>query len=351
MKALFLAGGAGTRLWPLSRKRQPKQLHALVGDRSLITQTVERVADVISPEDVWIITGEDLRDRVSEHCPWVPWEHLITEPYPLGTNLAVGLGLIHIAAEDPDATILLSWADSYVGNVAAFISALKQAEQLVSTFEGVILAVPPTYPATCYGYMEVAGDEPGSGALKIIRFEEKPTLERATVLSKTGRHYWNSGFSVWRASSLLGLMKEHVPDHYDALIKVASVLGTPDEANLTTQCFEHLPPVSIDTAIFEKAANMAAIAAAMDWSDIGSWGALYDVQERGGENVTKGPVVTVDTNKCLIYSKHRLVATLGISDLVIVETDDAVLVVHKDQTERLKELYDEVKKIGGDKYL
>jgi mannose-1-phosphate guanylyltransferase len=352
MKALFLAGGAGTRLWPLSRVDRPKQLHALIGDRSLITQTVERVGDVIAPEDVWIITGESLKKQIAEHCRLVPASHLITEPYPLGTNLAVGLGLMHLAAEDPHVTILLGWADSYVGNEAAFIEALKEAEQLISDVEGIFLGAPPTYPATCFGYIE-AGEpvNENTHAKSIARFEEKPPLDRAEEFVRSGRHFWNPGFTIWKVSKLLDLMREHIPQHFEALQAIAPYIGTRTLNEKITENFDGLEPTSIDNAIFEKASGLAVIPVSMAWNDIGSWGALFDVRSDGNDLVASGETVTVDTHNCLIHSTGRLIATLGVSDLVIVETADAVLVVHKDETERLKELHDEVKRSSGKKYL
>lgn len=352
MKALFLAGGTGTRLWPLSRASKPKQLHTLVGDKSLMTQTIERVRDIVDRKDVWIITAERYLQQIAEQCPGVPKSQFITEPFPLGTGLAIGLGLIHLSPKHSDAVVLLGWADSYVGNVEIFTAALKQAEQLVSLVEGVMLVVPPTYPAKCYGYIETGEPLGGDlGASAIVKFEEKPSYKRAKELVETGKHFWNSGFSVWRVSALLDLMREHMPDHFDALQKFAPTIGTDREQAQMRDSFSGLEPISIDRAIFEKATGLAAIPVAMGWSDIGSWGALYDVRKTNDETLTRGAVVTVDTDNCLILSEGRLIATLGISDLVIIETDDAILVVHKDQTERLKELYEKVEKFGGDKYL
>lgn len=353
MIALFIAGGIGSRLWPLSREGNPKQLQALVGSKSLMTQTVERIAPLIEAKDVWIVTGKGYAEQISLHSPGVPKEQIITEPFSLGTNLAVGLGAFHIAKSNPEAVIVVGWADSYIGKSSEFIAALLKAERLALEVEGVILAVKTNYPATAYGYIEVGDPILGhEGAFSIARFEEKPNIKRAGEFFRSDSHYWNPGISVWKISTLINLMRQFKPDHYNALQYVAEAIGEPDQDIRMSEAFEGLDPIAIDHAIFEKAKKMATIPVDLDWSDIGSWSAVYEVQKQEqDENVTRGPVVSIDTKNCLIYAQKRLITTLGVSDLVIIETDDAILVAHKDETERLKELYAQVKAFGGVKYL
>jgi mannose-1-phosphate guanylyltransferase len=352
MKALFMAGGSGTRLWPLSRENNPKQLHALVGKKSLMSQTVERITPMINAKDIWIVTNKNYAELIAEHSPGVPASQIISEPFPLGTNLAVGLGAIHIARTNPEAVIVIGWADSYIGKEKEFYNVLKKAETLAPDVDGIILSVQPTYPATGYGYIEAGGPVPNQqGAFQVTRFEEKPTTQQAEQYLKSGRHFWNSGISIWKVSRLLELMKNYKPDHYQALQYICEVLNTKEEQNKIKEAFKDLDRISIDHAILEKASNMVTIPADLDWNDIGSWSAIYDVQSEEGGNVIRGPVVTVDTNNCLIYAQKRLVTTIGVSNLVIVETDDAILIAHKDDTDRLKELHSKVKEFGGTTYL
>jgi mannose-1-phosphate guanylyltransferase len=352
MIALFMAGGTGTRLWPLSRRNNPKQLHKLVGRKSLMTQTVERIAPQIKPEDIWIVTNESYAARIARHSPKVPKQQIITEPFPLGTNLAVGLGAIHIARQNPDAIILVGWADSYIGREQEFRNALKKAELLAPDVDGIIFGVPPTFPATGYGYIEAGkslGD--GEGVFEIARFEEKPDEIRARQFFESNAHFWNPGISVWAVSNLLKLMRRYKPDHFDALQYVSEAIGTDKVAARMQDAFKNLDGMAIDHAIFEKATRLATIQVDLEWSDIGSWSAIYDIQSKGNDNVTRGSVVSIDTDKCLIYAQKRLVATLGVSDLVIVETADAILIAHKNDSERLKELHARVEAFGGMKYL
>ena len=352
MKALFLAGGTGTRLWPLSRQKKPKQLHSLVGKQSLITQTIDRMAPIIKPEDIWIVTSQNYAEQIAYHSPGVPREQIIGEPSALGTCLAVGLGLLHIARKFADATVVVGWSDAYIGKQKEFHQALELARRLAEDVAGVILAVPPTYAATGYGYIESGNKIAGhDGCFEIVRFEEKPLQSRAAELINSGRHFWNPGISVWRVSKLLELIETYAPDHFVALQKVNEAIGEPNEQVCIIESFTDLDPISIDNAIFEKADRLATIPVDLDWNDIGSWAAVYDVQANDSKNVTLGAVVTIDTESSLIFSQKKLIATLGVSDLVIVETEDAILVMHKDQTERMKEVYDAVKEYGGLKYL
>ncbi|MGI8469806.1 MAG: mannose-1-phosphate guanylyltransferase [Pyrinomonadaceae bacterium] len=352
MIALFIAGGSGTRLWPLSRENNPKQLHSIIGSKSLMTQTIERMKPLLEPKDIWIVTGKNYAMRIAECSPGVPREQIITEPFPLGKNLAVGLGVIHIARNSPEAIIVIGWTDSYIGKKSEFHAALQKAALLASKVDGVILAAPATYPATAYGYIKVGELIPEhKGAFKIACFEEKPNIERAEQFLKSPSYFWNTGISVWKISNLLELIKKHTPEHYAALKYVSEAIGTSSEAARMEEAFKNLDRMEIERAIFEKAAHMATIPVDLDWSDVGSWSAIYDIQSQGGGNVTRGSVVAVNTDSCLIYGQKRLIATLGVSDLVIVETDDAILIARKDDAQGLEELHAKVKEFGGKKYL
>jgi mannose-1-phosphate guanylyltransferase len=352
MIAVFMAGGSGTRLWPLSRQDNPKQLHALIGDDSLMTQTVSRILPLVPAEDVWIVTNAGYVDRIAKHTPGVPREQVIGEPFPLGTNLAVGLAAIHVAKKDPDAVMFVGWADSYIENSDEFLNALRLAETAAIECDGVVLGVRPTYPATGYGYIEIGRPLSGcEGAVRIAQFLEKPDAETAVEFFESGRYLWNPGISVWKVSSLLDLMKHCKHDHYEALMEVSDAIGTPDEAAVIERVLGPLDKEAIDTAIFEKATNLATVPVDLGWSDVGSWASLHDVLAPEGGNVTRGPVIAVDTTNCLIFGQDRLIGTLGVSDLVIVDAGDAVLVARREDAERLKELHKQIRAAGLERFL
>lgn len=352
MIAVFMAGGSGTRLWPLSREDNPKQLHALIGEQSLMTQTVERVLPIVAASDVWIVTNASYVDRIAEHAPGVPREQVIGEPFALGTNLAVGLAAIHVAKANPDATMFVGWADSYIENGEAFLAALQIADKAAHECDGVVLGVRPTFPATGYGYIEIGRPLSGcEGAVRIAQFLEKPDAEAALEFYESGRYLWNPGISVWKVSSFLDLMKHCKHDHYEALMQVSDALGTPQEAEVMERVLRPLDKEAIDTAIFEKASNLATVPVDLGWSDVGSWASLHDVLAPEGGNVTRGPVITVNTENCLIFGKDRLIGTLGVSDLVIVDSGDAILVARREDAERLKELHKDIRAGGFERFL
>jgi mannose-1-phosphate guanylyltransferase len=354
LKAVFIAGGAGTRLWPLSRAGRPKQFHALAGGESLMRQTVERVLPVIPANDVWVVTGARYVGQTRAELPEVPPRQIIGEPFPLGTNLAVGLGALHVARHDPDAVIFVGWADSYFRDGEEFRRALKASARVARETAGVIVGVRPTHPATGYGYIRAgAALEGQEGAYRIAGFEEKPDAPRARAFVEEGSYYWNPGMSAWVASRLLELIRLHKPAHHEALMKLEPHLGTEREGEAMAEAFAGLDREPIDTAVFEKAEGLATVVTDPGWSDVGTWAAVYELGAEGeGANATHGRVVTLDTTGCLIHAAAgRPVYTLGVSDLVIVDAGDCLLVARRDQAERLKELHTLAKEHGHDHLL
>lgn len=354
LKAVFIAGGAGTRLWPLSRAGRPKQFHALAGESSLMRQTVERVLPVIPAQDVWVVTGARYVEQTRAELPEVPPRQIVGEPFPLGTNLAVGLGALHVARHDPEAVIFVGWADSYFRDGEEFRRALLASARVARETAGVIVGVRPTHPATGYGYIR-AGEalEGQAGAYRIAGFEEKPDESRARAFLDDGSYYWNPGMSAWVASRLLELIRLHKPAHHAALMKLEPHLGTEREGEAMEEAFAGLDREAIDTAVFERAEGLATVVTDPGWSDVGTWAAVYELGAEGeSANATHGEVVALDTNGCLVHAAAgRPVFTLGVNDLVIVDAGDCLLVARRDQAERLKELHTLARESGHDKLL
>jgi mannose-1-phosphate guanylyltransferase len=354
LKAVFIAGGAGTRLWPLSRAGRPKQFHALAGESSLMRQTVERVLPVIPARDVWVVTGARYVEQTRAELPEVPPRQIVGEPFPLGTNLAVGLGALHVARQDPDAVIFVGWADSYFRDGEEFRRALKASARVARETTGVIVGARPTNPATGYGYIRAgAALEGHEGAYRIAGFEEKPDAARARTFVEDGSYYWNPGMSAWVVSRLLELIRLHKPAHHAALMKLEPHLGTGREREVMEEAFAGLDREPIDTAVFEKAEGLATVVTDPGWSDVGTWAAVYELGAEGeGANATRGEVVALDTTGCLVHAAAgRPVFTLGVSDLVIVDAGDCLLVARRDQAERLKELHTLAKENGQEHLL
>ena len=342
LKAVFIAGGAGTRLWPLSRGGRPKQFHALAGEASLMRQTVERVLPVIDARDVWVVTGARYVEQTRAELPEVPAAQVVGEPFPLGTNLAVGLGALHVARQDPEAVIFVGWADSYFRDGGEFRRVLLEAARVAREAAGVIVGVRPAHPATGYGYIRAGAALQGfEGAYQIAGFEEKPDAARARAFLADGSYYWNPGMSAWVASRLLELIRLHKPRHHEALLKLGPALGTEREGEAMAEAFAGLDREPIDTAVFERAEGLATVVTDPGWSDVGTWAAVYELGAEGeSANATRGEVVALDTRGCLIHAAAgRPVFTLGVSDLVIVDAGDCLLVARREEAERLKELH------------
>lgn len=355
MIALFLAGGSGTRLWPLSTKRRPKQFHRLTGSQSMIRETVERVLPFVPIGNVLIVTGRDYVRDIATELPELSAAQIIGEPFPVGTNLAIGLGLIRILERDPDAVVLIGWSDAHIGKSRVFSDVVRSAAAALDRFDGVLIGAEPTSASTAYGYIESVNGA-GDGDLThqvgpILSFHEKPRREIAESYLQRGGFAWNTGISVWRASRLLDLIRMLTPAHYVALDRIRGALGTDREDRVTAHTLEGLERTAIDQSIFEKAANLGTVTADFGWSDVGSWEAIYDISADRDNSLLRGNVVALKTRDCLLESSHKLLAVYGVEDLVVVETDQVVLVTRKSLSANLKEIYEEVRTATGDRFV
>ena len=345
---VILSGGTGTRLWPLSRESYPKQFWPLASDKTMLSETAARGSGagflppmVVCNEAHRFLVAEQLRDKGAS---------IVLEP--VGRNSAPAIAAAALLAEEtaPGAVLWFMAADSAIGDVAALQAALAKAAAAAKAGAIVTFGMQPTAPETGYGYIETGEALPGSADVKrIARFVEKPDAARAAEFLKTGRHLWNSGMFVATATTMLAEMEAHAPEVLKGVrAAVAGATRDGDFIRLEAAAFTATPSISIDYAVMERTQKSAVVPASIGWSDIGSWAALWDIQPKDAAgNATHGPVALVDTKNCYVRSEGILTGVIGLEDVVVVVTDDAVLAMHRDHAQDVKKLVDQLKARGA----
>jgi len=350
--AVIMAGGMGERLWPLSRKETPKQFLRLLGERTLLQQTVERIAPLVDSENTYIVVGRQHVGSVREQLPDLPIGNIIVEPMGRGTAPCIGLAATRLSRVDPGGVMIVLPADHAIADEERFLQLLKDAASVASAGTHLVtLGITPNHPATGYGYIQaldrfVTSDQSTSSeVLEVKRFTEKPDLETAKQFLQEGGYYWNSGMFVWRVDAILHEMKEHMPKLHAALMEIEKHAQAPDYEETLERIYAEQGANSIDYGVLEKSEHVLVIPTGdIGWSDVGDWSALSEVLETDAVgNLIRASHIGVDTSNCTILSKHasekrRLVATLGVSDLVIIDTDDALLVMDKSRAQEVKKI-------------
>ncbi|SPE30473.1 Mannose-1-phosphate guanylyltransferase (GDP) [Candidatus Sulfopaludibacter sp. SbA6] len=338
---LILAGGRGTRFWPRSRKRSAKQVLNVVGERSLIQATAERLAPVIPPERLWILTNEHLRGIILKQLPEVPRNQVLAEPVQRNTAPAIGLAAQILHSADPDAVMGVFPSDHVVGKPAVYRQVIKAAFKGATAGNLMVVGIQPRWPETGYGYIEFpSGTQAGaSGIVPVLHFHEKPQLAKAEQYVASGNFYWNSGMFFWRANVLLDQLRQHLP-------KTATILGSLPRfggrsfAAALKKAFPLCENISIDYAVLEKASNVCGVAAPdFGWNDVGSWNAVYELLPRDAAgNVAPPDSVLLDSLNNFVDARGKMVALLGVNDLIVVDTPDALLVASRAQAQRVGEV-------------
>lgn len=352
--ALIMAGGGGTRLWPLSRKGRPKQMLPLVEDRTMFQISVERLDPLLPPQNILIVTGRNQVEQLSRSTPQIPLENFIIEPFGKNNGPAVGLAMMHIQRRAPEALVAVLAADHHIANKEKFRRVLGSAAELAAQGYIVTLGIDPTFPSTGYGYIKRGEPLARIGDFESYHaagFTEKPNLETATQFLLDGRYSWNSGMFLFQTDQALKEYACQQPAMYALLQEIDAAIGTDHYESTLERLWPQMPTLSIDYAIMEKAEHMAVIPVDMGWSDIGSWATLYEVLE-GDQNgiVTRGAGhghIHIDTKDTLVFSDRRVV-TIGIEDLVIVDTEDVLLVCHRDRSQDVRKVIDQLKAAGDE---
>lgn len=349
--AMIMAGGAGTRFWPASRKQTPKQLLKLAGDRSMIQSTVDRLAGLCPPENLLIVTNQILVDPIAEQLPHVPKESIIGEPAKRDTAPCIGLAAAWVAAQDPEATMVVMPADHVISPDDVFQASLNHAVGLVDADPTriVTFGIKPTYPAEVFGYIERSGQPIADAqfpSFSVDRFREKPDAKTAAEFLDAGTFYWNAGIFVWKAKTILEALKKHQPEMFDHLQKIAATIGTDDFNDTLQSEFTAIKGTSIDYAVMENYDNVLVVEAPFSWDDLGNWTAVprqKGVDENG--NTLVGKSLTVDTKGTLVYGDDdHLIVTVGLEDCIVVRTENATLIATKKDEAKIKQVVAELEK-------
>ena len=349
---VIMAGGGGTRFWPLSRHEVPKQLLNLSGKDKMINETIDRVATLAKKEDIFVVTNVDQVPGMKEATKGrLREDHILSEPSARNTAACIGYAAFEIVKKYGDGVMCIFPSDHFIKDEAAFTRILKEAIKVAENDSLVTLGITPTFPSTGYGYIKFDKSETTLDK-KVVEFKEKPDEETAKSYVSSGEYSWNSGMFVWKASLILEEMKELLPDVYAPLDKIGNALGADNEKQVIDDVYPQIPSISIDYGIMEKSDKVRVISAEMGWNDVGSWdnlGVLYDEDSNG--NITAGDFLGIDTKNCITYSGKRLITTIGVEDLIIVETEDAVMVIDKSKAQDVKKIVDKLKEQGRDELL
>ena len=355
LHVVIMAGGIGARFWPKSRKSTPKQLLNLFGEGTLIEETVQRARRLTTPECIWIVTNLELKQAIQKVLPDFTDKQFIIEPCGRNTAPAIGLSAITLARQDPEATMVIFPADHRISDVDAFERAIREAEKVVSSSEILAtIGIHPTRPETGYGYIQVdAASSPiAPDVFRVKTFAEKPNLQTAELFLKSGDFLWNSGMFIWKVSTILDQIAEHLPDLHSGLRDIAACKKESHLEETITKVYNSLKPISIDYGVMEAATDVCVVKGEFRWSDVGSWEEVWrfcDRDEHG--NAIIGNHLTLHSSNNLIDAKDKFYALIGIENLIIIETKDAVLVCPRDRIQQVREIVDELERRKESQYL
>ncbi len=352
--AVIMAGGVGKRFWPQSRRATPKQLLPIAGNKSMLRMTIDRLKHFTGDDQILIITNSDQEEAIRLECPDLPDENILIEPEGKNTAPAIGLAAIIIQHRDPDAIMGVFPADHYIKDVKSFSEYMHQGIEIANEMRGLVtFGVVPTRPATGYGYIQYHGrTNPDEPIFAVKAFAEKPDLKTAELFLKSGDFLWNSGMFVWRVDTILQSFQDFLPEIWDSLENIKGAIGKSVWNSVLTVEWATLRSISIDYGVMEKAQNVYVVRVDFSWSDVGSWDAVYEMRKKDKDsNVAKGEVIFHRSENNMVFAEGKTVALVGVDDLVVIDTKDALLIIRRGQTERVKDLVDGFEKEKRDSLL
>lgn len=353
--AIVLAGGYGTRFWPLSRKKRPKQFLPIVSEKPMVQETIERILPVVSPERIVAIAPKDLISTLKKEISPYKGIKILEEPNGKNTAPSIILACSYISKLDKNATVIVLPSDHYIGKKEEFLRAVTASFHLSQELDSLFtFGIKPSSPETGYGYIQINREKlhshEGERFFEVIRFVEKPTREIAEEYVKSGNYFWNSGMFLWRIYVFKEALKKFAPEYYEIYEEFEKIPLT--QKNKVLEIWNKIKPLSIDYALMERASSIIMVRADFDWSDVGSWSSLYRIWGTDDEeNSLKGEVYPLDSSGCLVYTDEGIVSLIGVKDIVVINTRDAVLICHRDHVQRVKELVEALKKKGKMIYL
>jgi len=357
MKIVILAGGKGTRLWPVSRKSKPKQFQSLISTKTMLQETYIRMREIAKPEDIYIITNQEYVSEVEKELLEFPKENILAEPVGRGTAPSIALAAAVIAKLGKDEVMGVFAADHFIENPEVLIEAIKKGEEFLKEHNQYLLTfgINPTLPETGYGYIEKGPLFGQSGKAKIYkakRFVEKPNYETAKKYLESKNFFWNSGMFLWKTSTIIDKFMRYTPDIYERLKRISEAVGTGKYEAVLNREFPEMDNTSVDYAIMENEPDILIMPLALKWSDVGSWTALKNaLTANGKENFVKGEHINFGGKNLLVYGSKKLIATIAVKDLVIVDTEDAILICDRKKAQLVSDVVKKLEETGRIQHL
>jgi mannose-1-phosphate guanylyltransferase len=343
--AVIMAGGVGSRFWPRSKKKTPKQLLKIFGEFTMIQETVKRLEGIVKNENIYVITNKIQKTGVLTQLSQLPVKNIIEEPFGRNTAACIGLASVLIEKQDSDAVTLVLPADHIINGEKEFHDTLLKAAEFANEERGLVtIGIPPSKPETGYGYIQVDEMQVTDGVFKVLTFAEKPNYSTAIRFIESGDFFWNSGMFIQRADVILDEMKLHMPELHEGLMKIKNAIGTKKYMEVLTNVYGRLKKISIDYGIMEKSKKVYLTKGNFKWSDVGSWEAVYELSDKDENQNTKvGKVYTESSINSFIYSPEKFVALIGVENLIVINNDDSLLICRRDKAQDVKNVIDYLK--------